>query len=296
MFPTNDIDLVFPCSMRRYGSTAGLKCIGDGSHAYDVIERKDVNCPCKYYTGTDDDGKPCKVECNKVGFLFVILYKISMSGVYQVRTQSVNSVTDVMSGFDYIENLLKRPFSGIPLVLKREKIETHHDQKRQVHHTMKLFLPDGFNIDAANKLITDSKRIYDTNFMLPEPKDENPTLDKPDVIEAEGIKDEEKDSKKESEKQKEPSKDDDGDKKSRPDLWNQTQEDINMVERDEDKIKTIPLQEVAKMVNKMFKAQDVSQARRIEIMQKVSPSAKKMGDLSRHSMMLLYYKVKHLKI
>lgn len=190
--PSADRGLTIPCSLRRYGSTAGLKCIGNKSVAYDIVEKKDIACPCKYFTAEDETGKACKKECSQVGFLFVILYKVNLGGVYQIRTTSGNSVTDIKSGMDYVEGMLQRPCSMIPLTLKREPTETHHQQKKQIHYTMRLNFPDNFNIENANLLVNKTKYLFSDNYALPAPADENPIVEKADIVEAQGIKDEEK--------------------------------------------------------------------------------------------------------
>jgi hypothetical protein len=199
MLPSANRGISFPCSCRRYGQTKGLKCIGNKITAQDIENRVEKQCPCPHYVDSIMgetrgqkvmvDGKEYYKDCDEVGFLFVILPKVNLGGVYQIRTQSGNSVADVMSGMDYVEILLQRPCNMIPLVLKREKTETHHDQKRQTHYTLKLQFEG--NIDFANKLIQDTKRLYlPSEFVLPAPSDENPAYDDQKAVE--GIADEEK--------------------------------------------------------------------------------------------------------
>lgn len=160
MIPINDLESVFPTAYKYYGSSRGLKCQGNGEIAYRVNEQtkemEDVLCPCDLL----ESGK-CKQSAN----LMVIIPKVSVGGVYQVRTSSFNSIVDIQSGLDYVSALLGR-FAMVPLKLRRVKTETHHDGQKQSHYTMQIILDA--NIDMINQMRLDTSRILEhPRFALP---------------------------------------------------------------------------------------------------------------------------------
>lgn len=176
--PINDIETVFPTSYKYYGSSKGLKCQGNGEIAYRINEQTkemdEVECPCQLL----DDGK-----CKQSATLNVIIDEVSVGGCYQVRTSSTNSIIDIKSGLLFTEALLGY-FSMVPMILKRVKIETHHDGKKQNHYTMQISL--NANSELIDKLRLDSQRIQaHPKYILPAPKDENPEFDPVDIIEEE---------------------------------------------------------------------------------------------------------------
>ncbi len=179
MIPLNELESVFPCAYKHYGSSKGLKCTGDGEKAWRVNEEskemEEISCPCHLL-----DQK----KCSQSGTLNVILQKINVGGVYQIRTSSFNSIVDINSGIDYVHAIVGR-VAMVPLKLRREATDTHHDEKKQTHYTLKLHMDA--NIDTINALRTDNVRIieYASHIALPAPKDDNPELDPPDVIDAE---------------------------------------------------------------------------------------------------------------
>lgn len=176
MLPIDDIESVFPVSYKYYGSGKGLKCTGDGEIAYyadektkEIIEKK---CPCENLDNS---------KCKQSGTLNVILHKINVGGVYQITTSSFNSIIDVASGLDYVRALVGR-FAMVPLKLRRIATETHHNDKKQIHYTMQIILDA--SIDAINQLRSDTMRVLEhtTKIALPEPLNENPEFDPPDII------------------------------------------------------------------------------------------------------------------
>jgi len=175
MLPLNDLTAVFPCAYKHYGSGKGLKCSGDGEIAYRVNETtkemEQVKCPCKLL-----DEKKCK----QTGTLMAMLPKVSVGGIYQCTTSSINSIIDVNSGLDYVSAILGR-FAMVPLKLKRVKTETHHDDKKQNHYTLQVIF-DG-DVSTINALRQDTLRVLEhPRFQLPAPLDENPELDAIDIV------------------------------------------------------------------------------------------------------------------
>ncbi|KKK61697.1 hypothetical protein LCGC14_3011730, partial [marine sediment metagenome] len=151
MLPVNDLAIVFPQALEYYGMGAGLKCTGNGKTALRmnedtrIMERRE--CPCEYL----DQGK-----CTKRGHLAVILFNVSMGGIYQIDTSSFNSIVDINSSLAYIEGMIGR-FAKVALKLKRNPIETHHDGKRQTHYTMRIELEG--DVAFVNKLRKEKKNI-----------------------------------------------------------------------------------------------------------------------------------------
>lgn len=181
MLPLNDLDSVFPCSYKFYGTSRGLKCEGDGETATRVNEEtkemEQIPCPCHLL----EEGK-----CKQSGCLMVMLPKVSVGGIYQIRTTSYNSIVDINSGLEYVAALAGR-FALIPLKLRRVPIETHHDEKKQTHHTMQIIF-DG-DVHTLNALRADTERVLEhPRYQLPAPLDTNPEVDAVDII----VDDEEK--------------------------------------------------------------------------------------------------------
>jgi hypothetical protein len=177
MFPLDNIEEVFPQAYKYYGSSKGLKCQGDGELAYcaengEMIQRE---CPCELY----DTGK-----CKQSGTLMVIIPKVSVGGVYQIRTSSYNSIVDVNSGLDYVRALVGR-FCMIPLKLRRVVTETHHDEKKQNHYTLQVIFDS--DIQTLNALISNTTRVleHSRQLQLPAPLEENPEMDPVDITDDE---------------------------------------------------------------------------------------------------------------
>jgi hypothetical protein len=179
MFPLDNIEEVFPQAYKYYGSSKGLKCQGDGEIAYraengEFVERA---CPCELF----DQGK-----CKQSGTLMVMLPKVSVGGIYQIRTSSFNSIVDINSGLDYVRAIVGR-FCMVPLKLRRVLTETHHDEKKQNHYTMQIIF-DG-DIHTINALVSDTTRVleYSRHTKLPEPMEENPEMEPVDVTDEEDV-------------------------------------------------------------------------------------------------------------
>lgn len=188
MLPVEDYGIIFPQALIHYGSSKGMKCIGDGQDALRKDENNEMQpreCPCSLL----DEKK-----CSRSAIFRFIIPKVSIGGVYQINTGSINSIIDINSGLDYVRALIGR-ISMIPLKLKRVPIETHHEGMKQTHYTLKVIF-DG-NVEFINQLRENTKRILigQEAVALPAPTYENPELDKVDVIESNGITDEENENK-----------------------------------------------------------------------------------------------------
>jgi hypothetical protein len=180
MFPVESEDIVFPQKLAMYGRTRGLVCHGDGKDAErlnaDTGKWESRTCPCDFRK-TDDNPKG---DCSETAHLMIILPKINVGGVYQVTTGSYNSIVDINSGMDYVRALIGR-IAMVPLKLRREPTDTHHDQKKQTHYTLKVILDA--TIDGINKLREDSTRVLQTaRYQIEAPSEEGPSVDPPDIV------------------------------------------------------------------------------------------------------------------
>lgn len=180
MIPVGDRAISFPQAWKLYGSSSGLKCIGNGEEASERVgtsnEWKDKKCPCdKMKTDANPRG-----ECTKSGNLQVILPNVSMGGVYQIDIGSINSIIDINSAFVTVKALFDR-VAMIPLMLRRVPTETHHDGKKQIHWTCQL-VPFG-NIEQIAAMKSSNELISHNQVMqINDPVYNNPQLDVPDAV------------------------------------------------------------------------------------------------------------------
>lgn len=120
MLPMEERESFFPQNYKRYGSSAGLLCKGNGEMATEIGDKgmKEVEClgkDCEFYK---------KGDCKQVGNFQVILPKIKGLGIYQIDTSSYNSIINLNSGIEMIRGMLGR-ISWIPLVLEVQIQEAH---------------------------------------------------------------------------------------------------------------------------------------------------------------------------
>ena len=185
LLPVDDPEIVFPQSLVMYGSSRGLKCHGNGQTAERLNEQtgkwEERSCPCEFRK-TDQNPKG---QCDEVAHLMVILPKVNAGGVYQLTTRSYHSAVDINSGIDFVRGLIGR-VALVPLKLKREARDTHHDGKKQVHYTCTLTLDA--DINGINRLREDNGRVLETaRYQIEAPVEESPVSDPPDVVEVEEV-------------------------------------------------------------------------------------------------------------
>ena len=166
MFPVEDELIFFPQFYNCYGKGI-LLCRGDGiDGTFWNFEKGDFDqrkCPCE---------KLEKNECRPVGRLQFLLPEIKEAvGVWQINTSSKNSIIDINSSIDFVRGIIGR-VAMIPLVLKREPIETHRiegkDIKTGKHYTMKISL--GMSLVDLQRL----GQIPPTRVLLPAPDETVP--------------------------------------------------------------------------------------------------------------------------
>jgi len=179
MFPIDDQAEIFPQALKRYGSNAGLKCSGNGARAKEMdpltgqLQGKD--CPCEhlrtrtreYYK--DEDGQNKRCDCAIHATLNFVLPDVNIAGVYQIETNSINSIIDINSGMKYIRGILADAhgigsLQGIYLKLVREatvvypKTKKHPEGEKQIRHTLKLY-PD-FDLRNVPRLSDNAKTYF----------------------------------------------------------------------------------------------------------------------------------------
>ena len=187
-FPMNDPEVIFPQCYKWYGSSAGLKCRGDGETALrlneDTNEMEERECPCDLL----EEGK-----CQKRASLIFMMPEIAIGGVYQIDLSSYHSIVDINSGIDYARALLGDNIAFVPFKLKRVPKETHAEGKKQIHYTLQLEL----DITAEQlKGIREGAKVgyrSDRQYEIEAPKeDKNPAYDNKEdgaVIEEETAED-----------------------------------------------------------------------------------------------------------
>jgi hypothetical protein len=159
IFPVDDVSIVFPQSYKWYSFTT-LKCKGDGETAmrrvqdltpeqkeilngdipensFDMVE---VNCPCPLL----EEGK-----CSQVGSLSFMIPKVSLAGVYQIDTRSINSFVNINSALELAKGIAGR-IAMIPFKLKRIPQKIEYEGKMQTHYI--LSLEHQLDMDAIRKM------------------------------------------------------------------------------------------------------------------------------------------------
>jgi ferredoxin-thioredoxin reductase catalytic subunit len=191
MLPVEDIGAVFPQAYKRYGSSAGLKCIGDGETARQGKD-EEIKCPCDKLKNDDNP----KGDCLTTATLNFVLPDISLGGVFQMTTHAYNSILDINSGIEVArkQSMTQRfpdgRISMVPFKLRRVTTFTHRpDDKgvisKQTHWTVQIL--SALNMEELSRLRgnIDSLPSVETRLALPGPED---TVVEPDY---EAVTDEE---------------------------------------------------------------------------------------------------------
>jgi hypothetical protein len=171
MFPSNNPDLIFPQSLRWYGNSHGLKCIGNRKQAQRLDERtfrfEPRECPCELLE---------KGECSERAQLLVMLPRISMAGLYQIDIGSSNSMIDINSYFDWMNTHIGR-FAMIQLKLRRVPRQMVHKGQPRTHYPLALRF-DGSAADVG-ELKKNNEAILAklASIEVQGPEDTNPAID-----------------------------------------------------------------------------------------------------------------------
>lgn len=149
--PSNEISEVLPYSFKWYKHGAGLICKGNGEIAYQVAEEpgkgiastymKEIECPgvdCPYFKS----GKECRLSAS----FFVLLPHVDTFRVYQIDTNSWNSVVNLLNSLRRVQTQYQRlmnlhhPDTLEPILrLVRMPQETHGSGRKEIHYTMSLY-------------------------------------------------------------------------------------------------------------------------------------------------------------
>ncbi|HRU04995.1 MAG TPA: hypothetical protein P5137_04370 [Candidatus Brocadiia bacterium] len=131
LLPSDDLDVVFPLRLKRYGWTSGCLCRSTDATATRALRaicsqcgaeecghkdaprsQQEVDCPCAHAM-PDAKGR---VNCAWVGSLMVMLPDVTVGGLFQLDTRSANSITDIQSGLELVRQMVGR-LRMIPLRL-----------------------------------------------------------------------------------------------------------------------------------------------------------------------------------
>lgn len=143
MFPVDDRELVAPQWYKRYGSSTGLICRGDGETAMcrnDDGELEEIECPgqdCEWYQ---------KKHCRHVMNLQFIIPQLISEGVWQVDTSSYHSIINFNSSWDYIKALTAGKIAMVPLVLRLIPKEVSPDGRKKVVYVLELKLAERMSL------------------------------------------------------------------------------------------------------------------------------------------------------
>lgn len=169
MFPIESEQVFFQQFYKCYGNGI-LLCRGDGDEGtfwdFDKGDFRKRKCPCEKL----ENGK-----CKPTGILQFLLPEVKESvGVWQITTSSKNSIIDINSGIDFVRGLSGR-VAMIPLLLKREPLETHRIEGKNIkkgkHFTMKLSL--AMSLVEIQKL----GQIPPAQALLPSPDESQEAID-----------------------------------------------------------------------------------------------------------------------
>uniref|UniRef100_A0A6M3XJP9 Uncharacterized protein n=1 Tax=viral metagenome TaxID=1070528 RepID=A0A6M3XJP9_9ZZZZ len=175
-----DIGGIFPQAYKYYGSSRGLKCVGDGETAMKANEEgifEEVDCPCDKFGQKDG--------CSKRASLLFFIPSISLGGIYVIDSGSWNTMVDVQSGIYLALELLKDSITGrynsitmLPFKLRRIQKETQHEKRKDKHWPLTceldLTIPEIKKIREGQTLFYGQKRIYQIEDR---PEDVNPAYD-----------------------------------------------------------------------------------------------------------------------
>lgn len=192
MIPGADLDLVFPQWYKRYGSSSGLECRGDGEVA--IVTQPEFAARLTVIGKTDDGltkveckGEACpyfiEKKCGRRATLQVLLPEMPGAGVWQINTGSWNSIVNINSCLDYIRAVAGR-YHMIPLTLERRPQEVNSDGNRRTHYIMHISMTQSLKELQQLALIAPERITLE----LPEPAEdekdilhgENANIDKDD--------------------------------------------------------------------------------------------------------------------
>lgn len=136
MFPVEDLNIVFPQWYKRYGSSRGLICKGDGVTAVQIDqetgEMLEITCAgemCPHYESK---------QCRRVASAQFMLPKVPGLGCWQIDTTSFHSIVNINSGIDFIRSITGGRIAMLPLKLRLRPLEVAPEGKKTTVFVMDL--------------------------------------------------------------------------------------------------------------------------------------------------------------
>jgi len=156
IFPSDDLETIFPQYYTAYGSGAGMKCQGDGKRAEcfsdDMLKNLDLTGekgrrgkPEVYCKGAGERGKEettaCPYfksnTCNRVARLRFLIPDLKGTTMWECVTGSINSIINVNSAFKHFIRMTGR-FDWIPLQLMRVPLAITKDGNQRTHYPLAI--------------------------------------------------------------------------------------------------------------------------------------------------------------
>lgn len=182
MFPIENDEIFAQQWYRRYSSSRGLVCKGDGRNCSRVVDTKTGALADRdakdvvWREGLSCEGQKCPEyqakNCKEVMNLQFVLPDVPGLGVWQIDTGSVNSIININSAIDFIRKVYHR-ISWIPLLLRLEKQQVINpdDGKKKMVHVLQL------NTTGTMLQLATSASRTAAAFALPAPEAEEPPED-----------------------------------------------------------------------------------------------------------------------
>lgn len=156
IFPSDDLEVIFPQYYTAYGSTAGMKCKGDGKTA-DCFSDEMLKVltptgtkgatgrPQVYCKGAGEIGKEettaCPYfkanKCNRVARLRFLIPDMKGTTLWECVTGSINSIINVNSALKHFKRMVGR-FDWIPLQLMRIPLHITKDGNQRTHYPLAI--------------------------------------------------------------------------------------------------------------------------------------------------------------
>lgn len=193
MLPVEDEEIVFPQSLRYYGKSRGLRCIGNGRQAMRFVcsSCKAMDCKCESPQMVRVP-RACKCAlydapsgCRDRGSLMFMLPRVTWEGCWQLDTGSYHNIVHINSALRFVRAVLGR-ISLVPLTLRRVPVDLTHQGKKRRHWLLSLGF-DG-DIEKVRQIRAEMRiaapPIIETPYQLPAPILEGdevaPVPDEPD--------------------------------------------------------------------------------------------------------------------
>lgn len=167
MFPVDDRELVAPQWYKRYGSSTGLVCRGDGEVAVCRMEdgsMEEIECPgrdCEWYQVG---------HCRQIMNLQFLIPQLASEGLFQIDTSSVNSIISFNSCWDYVRCLTGGKIAMIPLKLRLVPKEVSPGGRKKVVYVLEFRLAECMSLDQLRALASGTEPA---RAALPEPETED---------------------------------------------------------------------------------------------------------------------------